>query len=59
MSDENNKPLEFDALQISPDNEKSELYERIKEIQVDIKKRRGCFPVNFDEKTFMDEGWEC
>lgn len=58
MSDENNKPLKSDALPISPNNEKSELYERIKEIQVNIKKRRGYFPVNFDEKAFMDEGWE-
>lgn len=59
MYDENNKPLESDTLQISPNNEKSELYERIKEIQVNIKKRRECFPVDFDEKAFMDEGWEC
>ncbi len=58
MTDENNKPLEFDVLQISLNNEKSELYERIKEIQVTIKKCGGCFPDDFNEKAFMDEGWE-
>lgn len=31
----------------------------VAEIQEDIKNRFGPLPTDFDEKTFMDEGWEC
>ncbi|MFD3331019.1 MULTISPECIES: hypothetical protein [Terrabacteria group] len=38
-------------------NEKS-LTERVAEIQAKIKSLRGDNRVPFDEKAFMDEGWE-
>lgn len=38
-------------------NEKP-LVERVAEIQARVKSRMGNKPVNFDEKSFMDEGWE-
>lgn len=25
----------------------------------DTKNRLGALPTDFDEKTFMDKGWEC
>lgn len=38
-------------------NEKP-LAERVAEIQARVKSRMGDKPVVFDEKAFMDEGWE-
>lgn len=32
--------------------------ERVKEIQARIQSRSGDKPIDFDEKAFMDEGWE-
>lgn len=58
MSDENNKKLETDTSPVLADNEKSEMRKGIEKIQENIKKRRGGLPVDFDEKAFMDEGWE-
>lgn len=39
--------------------EASLIHKRVAEIQEDIKNRFGRLPTDFDEKTFMDEGWEC
>lgn len=58
MPDENNKKLETDTSPNLADNEKYEIRKGIEKIQKNIKKRRGDLPVDFDEKAFMDEGWE-
>lgn len=60
MPDEDNEKLETDTFLISVGNEKSEMRKSVEKIQKDIKKRGGgALPVDFDEKAFMDEGWEC
>lgn len=58
MSNENKK-LETDMPLVSADIEKTEMRKCIEKIQGDIKNRWGLLPVKFDEKAFMDEGWEC
>ena len=59
MPDENSEKLENDAPPVSTDIEKSEMRKGIEKIQKNIKNRWGPLPVDFAEKAFMDEGWEC
>ncbi|MFS2327946.1 hypothetical protein U2P60_21610 [Brucella sp. H1_1004] len=59
MVDEVSEKIKENITEIAPDAEKTLMRERIAEIQEDFKKLLGHLPSDFDEKAFMDEGWEC
>lgn len=59
MVDEDAEKIKKNITEIAPDAEKTLMRKRIAEIQEDFKKRFGHLPSDFDEKAFMDEGWEC
>lgn len=59
MTNEGTKKLDKTVPETALEAETSLIRKRIAEIQEDIKNRFGCLPTDFNEKTFMDEGWEC
>ncbi|MBX8803337.1 hypothetical protein HBA92_21665 [Ochrobactrum sp. MR28] len=59
MVEENSDKTKENITEIAPDAEKTLMRKRIVEIQEDFKKLLGHLPSDFDEKAFMDEGWEC
>ena len=59
MANEGTKKLDGTVPKTALKAEASLMRKRVAEIQEDIKNRFGLLPTDFDEKTFMDEGWEC
>jgi len=59
MVDEDSEKNKENITEIAPVAETTLMRKRVAEIQEDIKKRLGHLPYDFDEKAFMDEGWEC
>lgn len=59
MANEGTKKLEGTIPKTILESETNLMRKRIAEIQEDIKNRLGDLPTDFNEKAFMDEGWEC
>lgn len=58
MPENDEKAFEKKDADVSTISETSSLLEQVSEMVETIKNRRGSFPTDFDEKVFMDEGWE-
>jgi len=52
------KAFEKNGGDVSTNSETSPLLERVSKIQESVKNRCSPLPADFDEKAFMDEGWE-
>lgn len=58
MPENDEKAFEKNDADVSTISETCSSNEDVSEIVEKIKNRRGSFPTDFDEKVFMDEGWE-